>query len=315
MKKIIFLLMISAGIVSCENESNDFVDQETSNDLSIQKEKEIFSFDNWEEFRKSYLKFAKLSTEELEGVSFLTSHYDEEMEISYALQGILNKDNQFRLADKIIWFDQGNFYEFESDEEIATQKLNIENLKEVGSVSQIPVSLSEDTSLAKTVPISNQYQFRKQSYIENCGTGITQGPSPRAFKYVHEAFAELIVSGSPFYQVYQYALHLRVKLEYNHRGNSWRLSGEGRDISINLTNTSFLTNQLGSNLSTGIGATNYRTIRFSNSCASHQQELLNEVRAPGLIPNSFWNINVSGTITQKMFGDTESNRWRDTVNW
>ncbi|WP_299899714.1 hypothetical protein [uncultured Aquimarina sp.] len=311
MKKIIFLLAISIGLISCEKESFEPIENNTN--LESTTKEDIFVFKDWEEFRDLYDKFSSLDTEELQAVSFFT--YDKNPNMSWAFQGILNKDNQFIVADKTIWVDNGKFYELDGHKALAEQKSNKNLLKQVGSVSQAPIASSSQGNLAKTVAISNQHQFRKQKYIENCGAGITQGPSPRAFKYVHEAFAETISYGSPLYRQYLYRLSLRVKLEYNHRGNSWRASGEGRDIEIRLTNNSFLTNHLGQNLNTGGGSTVIRNITFSNSCHSDKQQLLSSINAAGPIPNSFWSVNVSGTVTEKMFGDVESNRWKDTINW
>ena len=307
MKKIIFLLALSIGIISCEKESFEPIEQNTNAESISQKE--IFSFKDWEEFRNLYNKFTSLDVEELQAQSFFT--YDKDPNMSWAFQGILNEDNHFIIAGKTIWVDNGNFYELKSSKGFAEQKSNKSLLQQVGSVSQASVSSSSQGNLAKTVAISNQHQFRKQRYIENCGAGITQGPSPRAFKYVHEAFAETInILGQ-----YNYALILRVKLEYNYKRNRWRASGEGREISIKLTNISFLTNHIGTNYSIGNAAQNYRTITFSSSCHSDKQMPLNSVDAAGPIPNSFWSVNVSGTVTEKMFGDVESNRWKDTINW
>lgn len=311
MKKIIFLLALTIGIISCEKESFEPIENNTN--LESTTKEDIFVFKDWEEFRDLYDKFSSLDKEELQAESFFT--YDKNPNMSWAFQGILNKDNQFIVADKTIWVDNGEFYELDDHKELTEQKSNKSSLKQVGSVSQAPIVSSSQENSAKTVAISNQHQFRKQRYIENCGAGITQGPSPRAFKYVHEAFAETISYGSPFYRQYLYSLSLRVKLEYNHRRNSWRASGEGREIDIRLTNNSFLTNHLGQNLNTGGGSTVIRNITFSNSCHSDKQQLLSSINAAGPIPNSFWSVNVSGTVTEKMFGDVESNRWKDTINW
>jgi len=306
MKKIMYLLVISVVMFSCEKESVD----DGNGNLSTEAKEEMFAFEDWKEFREVYIKFAKLSPEELEAQSFFS--YGRDMDVSYAIQGILNEDNQFKLADKIIWFQDGKFYEMENNKNIENQKLNPKELKEVGSVSNEIVD-SNGIDNAKSVVLTNQYEFNKQKYIENCGSGRVQGPSARKFKYVHEVVAELIVTGAPFAQVYQYSLYLRVKLEYNHKGRSWRLSGENRDISINIKNTSFFTNHLGTNYSTG--SNSVYSVRFSNSCTSHQTIFLSEVNSPGPISGGYWNINIKGTITEKMFGDVERNRWRDNINW
>lgn len=317
MKKMIFLLFIMTVIISCEKGDLNSTGQEADIESTIESKTDRFSFKDWNEFNDLYSKFSKLSMEELEMNSFFS--FDRDMEVSPAIQGILNNDKEFELGGQIIWFNKGKFYELDK-EGIATQKSNLENLKEVGSVSYtrinpkgvIPDNETE-IDAAKRVVVNNQHEFRKQRYVENCGSGNTQGPSPRAFKYVHEVFAEHLNTGGPF-EVHAYRIFLRVKLEYNHKRRRWRLSGEKREISINLTNNSFLRNHNGP-VSPHPSDVNNRSVVFSSSCTSHQTILLNSVTAPGAIAGAHWDINVNGTITEKMYGDVERNRWRNRINW
>ncbi|WP_074408643.1 hypothetical protein [Aquimarina megaterium] len=316
MKKIIFLLFIMTVIISCEKGDVNSIEHEASVESTIESKTDRFSFKDWNEFNDLYSKFSKLGMEELEMNSFFS--FDRDLEVSPAIQGILNNDNEFELGGKIIWFKDGKFYELE-EEEIAAQKSNFGNLKEVGSVSYTRVNPKgvpgNETGIgaAKTVVVDNQYEFRKQRYVENCGSGNVQGTSPRAFKYVHEVYAEHLNTGGPF-RVDTYRIFLRVKLEYNPKRRRWRLSGERREISINLSNNSFLRNHNGP-VSSHPSDVNNRSVVFSSSCATHQTLLLNSVTAPGPIAGAHWDINVSGTITEKMYGDVERNRWRDRINW
>ncbi|EZH71702.1 hypothetical protein ATO12_05930 [Aquimarina atlantica] len=317
MKKIIFLLFIMTVIISCEKGDVNSIEQETNIESTVESKTNRFSFKDWNEFNDLYTKFSKLSMEELEINSFFS--FDRDLEVSPAIQGILNDDSEFELGGKIIWFTNGKFYELDEGE-ITVQKSSIENLKEVGSVSYTRINPKGETTnnvsdigAVKRVVVDNQYEFRKQRYVENCGSGNTQGPSPRAFKYVHEVYAEHLNTGGPF-EVHSYRIFLRVKLEYNRKRRKWRLSGERREISINLTNNSFLRNHNGP-VSSHPSDVNNRSVVFSSACATHQTILLNSVTAPGEIAGAHWDINVNGTITEKMYGDVERNRWRDRINW
>ncbi|MEW7292722.1 hypothetical protein [Aquimarina sp. 2304DJ70-9] len=319
MKKNVFLLLILAVTISCQKDSpesfTEATDQESNVEFSPELKSGRFSFKNWEEFNGFYMSLVNLDSDELEAKSFYTTEKDD-MEILPAIQGILNENNEFEVADQIIWFNEGNFYELDSEVNGITQKTSPKDLKEIGSVSYTLVNNGETSNdeteigLAKTVPVANQHQFWKQKYIEKCGSGKTQGRSPRKFKYVHEVFAQYLSLG----YIRQYSLHLRVKLEYNYRRNRWRLSGERREININITNNSFLRNQFGQ-VSSSYPSDIQRSIVFSSGCSSHVNRFLNSVEAPGLIPNAYWDVNVSGRIVEKMLGDDERNRWTDRISW
>ncbi len=302
------VLTIALGMFSCEKESINTTTQETSFvNESPKIEDGMFSFDDWQEFRDLYNKFAELDTEQLISQSFY--RYDKGFETSPAILGILNDDNQFIVTDKIIWFNEGKFYELEDDRAIDFQKSNMTNLREVGSVSYSPVNVEGSDSSKSSVVLSNQHRFNKQRYVEDCGSGKVQGPSPRQFKYVHEVYHELLVTPAPL-PISQFSLWLRVKLEYNHKRRKWRHSGEGREISININNNSFLENNR-----PYPDDYNRRSVVFSSDCATHQVILLNRVTVAAAPYNSHWNINVSGTITEKMLGDVEGNRWKDEIYW
>ncbi|KZS40248.1 hypothetical protein AWE51_04645 [Aquimarina aggregata] len=317
MKKIFLVAAALLGMISCESENDAIMPQGVGDESSISLNKEIFSFKNWDEFRQRYLEFAKLDTEMLEMQTFFSPDRALGVDLSYALQGILNKDHQFKVAGKTIWFDDGKFYELDDTIDLDVQKSNRTALRQVGSVIAGPITLDSqgEASAGKSILDNNQREFRKQKYIENCGTGAVQGTSPRAFKYVHEIFAETITSGAPGFEVSQYAIHLRVKLEYNHKRRRWRLSGERREISISVSNSSVLRNRIGQPIRPHPSDINVGSVTFSSQCASHQSRLLNSINAAGPIAGANWDIRVNGVITEKMVGDVPANRWRDTINW
>ena len=122
--------------------------------------------------------------------------------------------------------------------------------------------------------------------------------------------AEFIVTGLQS----TYSLALRLYLEYNHRGNSWRLSGENREIFVNVTDMLFLGNR-----QTAVvypdHSRNPRThnIRFNSSCSSHQifpLRLFRNFFGP-LSGSPEWRVNTRGTIVEKMIEDND--RWNHSI--
>lgn len=303
MKKIILLFSLTGLFFSCEK--NDLQEVET-NPVSTERITQINSYKSYEDFMEAYSQYAKTDTETLEEISFYKIE-DDNLEYSPALQAILNDDHQVIIDNKLILFKEGKFYEVDND--------GNKNPKEIGGVTTNKISSTINQIDTKgTVAISNQWAFNKQRHQINCNPGgPIEGPSPRRFKYVHEAYAQEMWIGL----FYQYELYLRVKLEYNSTGSRWRLSGEIREININLSNSSYLLDNAGRpiiqnfNIPRVIG-----NISFNGSCASHQTILLTEYT--GLVaPVSTigWDVTVNGTITEKMKGDIEANRWTDQVNW
>ncbi len=320
MKNYFALALFSLLLFGCSTDQIEEGVIETNTSTS-EFNKEIFSFKNEQEFVDRYEEFSKLSIEELEMNSFFS--FDRNIDASPAIQGILNDDNEFKVAGKTIWFDQGNFYEIDDDSEIETQKKSKKGLKVVGSVS----TSNEDVNTNSKYVIMNvgnaphprhtvapyQRQFRKQRYVEDCGNGKIQGPSRREFKYVNELYSEYV----NYSNFHAYTLYLRVKLEYNIRGRSWRLSGEGREISIDFYDQSTLRHNDGTILTDY--SQNPPTFRhtFSSDCASHQYVRLRYYYTyHQLSPRLYhWKAGAFGTITQKMVGDVESNRWTSSVSF
>ncbi|EZH74068.1 hypothetical protein ATO12_14430 [Aquimarina atlantica] len=313
MKKTFLLiaLIISITNISCEPEEQIVKSDLQQND-SI-KDADINSYENWDAFHKAYSEYAKMDVEALESTSFYSVEKDN-MVYSPALQAILNEDNQFKLNNEIIELVDGNFIK----KSIA--KNGKSTSEKVGSVFATPVSTdNEDLEKSVEINLNRAYwelkEFRQQRYI-NCQNGVNHGgPSARNFRFLHQAFGEYIITGFQ----HNYNLWLRLYLEYNHRRGSWRLSGENREIFVNVTDNSFLTNLQNPNRPAypdfSGNPTTYN-LRFSNSCHSHKSFLLRTFNNPGSLGGTpIWQINLNGTIKQKMTGDVESNRWTHNINW
>lgn len=307
MKKTFFLLLISVLLFSCEQESEDSIKQETNLEEIIGLDDGIFSFKNWEEYGELYSKFGTLSMEELEEQSFFSDK--KNLNVSAAINGILNDNNQFIVAGKIIWFHQNKFYEIEDGVDV--QKLNLKNLKEVGSVSNTVINSDSEASSIKGVITTNQHEFKREKYIDRCGSGTTWGSLPRPFKYVHEIVQEHMRVNATNY----YSLILKVKLEYNEKRRKWRQAGDKREIIISLTNNnSFLGNINGP--ASGTVDINERNIQRNWSCTSDEEIVLTRIIVHSSLPSGYsWKTNIKGTITEKIIGDTVNNRWTDRVNW
>lgn len=310
MKKISFFLLLALILISCDSESiessQEITDEQLNQLPSVDYNKEMFLFDNWDDFFSTYNKFSKMSIEELESNSFYSNK--SENSLSPAIQGILDENNEFKVEGKLVRFIKGDLYEVS------------DKLKKIGSISNEFIEQKENNN--KVImnengdTHSNQYRFRKQRYVENCGSGKVQGPSPRDFKYVNELFSERVFIYGPFVSQYHYSLYLRVKLEYNHRRRSWRASGERREITISVNDNSRLANGYGGYFYDQSGHPASYQINRTLSCASDQVIALRTFHSVAPINSgAYWDARMLGTITQKMYGDVESNRWVNYISW
>ena len=127
-------LLILFVVTSCDTEV-DIQPELTDADISTDMDKQSgrFVFQNVDEFQSLYLKFAKMDVEELQSMSFYNP--ETESQLSPAILGILNPDNEFVLDGNIIWYDGGRFYELENDSAIDSQKADKSKLKAVGSLT------------------------------------------------------------------------------------------------------------------------------------------------------------------------------------
>jgi len=318
MKKTFLLIAMIVGVANTSCESDEQISNNDRQQNDQTKLADINSYENWDAFDKAYSEYAKMDTEDLEAVSFYSIEEDD-MSYSPAIQAIINNDNQFKLNNEIIELVDGDFIKrnYSKNGQSTPEK--------VGSVTYKPVP--NDTEFSKNnggIEINHNNkaywelkEFRQQQYI-NCKNGVNHGgPSARNFRFLHQVYGEYIIRG---FAQHSYTLWLRLYLEYNHRGGSWRLSGENREISVNVTDRSYLT-QIAAPRN-GIGypdfsgnPSNY-SIRWSSSCHSHKTFPLRETRDVGAIGGTpVWVVNLSGTITEKMSGDAVSNKWVHNINW
>ncbi|MFL1896111.1 hypothetical protein ACJRPK_10435 [Aquimarina sp. 2-A2] len=304
MKKFFYLIGIFGILnLSCEKDPDTFF---VENEISQPEKNEINSFDSWDEFHKTYSKYSKINDlEELEAISFYRIEKDTS-QYSPALQAILNANNQFKINGEIIELENGIFKKTKNNN-------NVQEFENVGRVST--VSIPADNLIdekATNLNTNNRtlykyWLFYQQNYID-CRNGTNHGSAPRYFRYLHQVLAEYLVTGAQ----YNYSLYLRLYLEYNHRSGSWRLSGERREISINVTDRSRLPNPPQPDQS---GNPSTYNLVYNNHCSSHQIFLLRWTYDIGPSYHPYWIVDLKGTIKQKMTGESEANRWTHYVSW
>lgn len=316
MKKLTIFFLLTA-IFSC---STNEIQPLNSEEVALKSER-IF-FKNWEDFNSKYIELAKSSNEQTTENSPSNSIDDDSSrDLSPALNKILNKKKEFQIGEEIIWYNNGVFYSINTKdagkiEDLKSDYLNLPICKNI-VISNVKTSNFKKNNAInnRTVIGTNgsmdaryQFQFYRQSYYD-CVSATNQGPSSKKIKYVHELYTEVIYDGGQ----YNYFLYLRIKLEWNYSGRSWKAAGEKRTININITDDSQLVGVTGflvGNNFAPYGATN---IVQSFNCSLDQKILLRYNATP--ISLSAWSASVTGTITHKINGDSSSNEWINYVNW
>jgi hypothetical protein len=313
------MMVLLMSIVSCN--TSEVEDKKTIAFKETELKTERVFFKDWVNFGKEYTRISELSNDEIFGENNSLLSFQDDVtrkNLSPALNKFLNKDNEFQVGNEIMWYKDGNFYSFNINDKKSLDILKL-NYKNIAISKNIVVS---DVIESKNVKggLSNrsyldpnggagpgyQYEFRRQSYF-NCGSTVNEGVSGRGLKYVNELFAERISLGPN----YLCSLYLKVKLEWNPSGRKWRAAGEKRSIVIDISGSAGLTTVTGSVIPATVGAVRvYKTF----DCSQDQTILLHGV-ALGAAPPMRWAIDMTGSIYQKINGDTDQNAWTNYVNW
>lgn len=315
MKKLTMFFFLTV-IFSC---STNEIQPLSSEAVALKSERNYFK--NWEDFNSRYFELAKSSNEQTSDDQSSNSIDDDaSRDLSPALNKILNESKEFQIADEIIWYNKGAFYSINAKDEFKIQELKSDYLN-LPICKNIAISVVETSNLAKNttktsisplgisgaVDARYQYEFFRQDYYD-CGSTINQGSSPKKLKYVHELVTELTTSGMQR----NYYLYLRIKLEYNVSGRSWRPATlEKRTINVNITDASRLVPGTGFVFPYVIN-----NIVTTFNCSYNQQILLRYgADSKVFAPNTRWDASVTGTITHKVNGDSSANEWTNYVNW
>lgn len=315
MKKLTMFFFLTV-IFSC---STNEIQPLNSEAVALKNERNYFK--NWEDFNSRYVELAKSSNEQTSDDQSSISIDDEaSRDLSPALYKILNKNKEFQIADEIIWYNKGAFYSINAKdarkiEDLKSDYLNLPLCKNI-VISTVKTSDQEKinsensrTAIDTNGDIDAKYQkeFYRQSYYD-CGSTINQGYSSKKVKYVHELYTEIIYDGMQR----NYFLYLRIKLEWNYSGRSWKFAGEKRTINVNIIDDSKLIT------TTGAYVPNQGLTHIVNSfsCSQDQKILLRYAFDSALMSSaSQWSASVTGTIIHKINGDINTNEWTNDVNW
>ncbi|MDN3593372.1 hypothetical protein [Zunongwangia endophytica] len=320
MRKIILIYVFASFLIGCSNdqiESENFVKSDRILELTKADQK----FDSWDDFYKRYYANSELNLQELE--TAFGYAIDTESPFSPALQAILGSDNQFLIGDKSFWVSDGVIYELDLNKDLLSQKQNKDELIAFGQINVESIPYEGSRSQTKSqMSITGEidhyiWEFYREDYIDDCGNGVHKGPKSKKFKFVNELYSEHIRTGS-VYGVHNYALWLRVKLEYNPRNNRWTGTTEGREIEISISDNSILRNNWGGTYPDTYTNHPYPyVLNWSSDCSSNQNFLLRTHTHAGPLIESetYWDTSCYGTITQKIIGDSSSNKWINNVSW
>ncbi|MEP0212645.1 MAG: hypothetical protein ABJD66_05490 [Cellulophaga sp.] len=303
MKKISIIIICIFSIYSCQKE------ELTTNDF-----KGAY-FENWDEFHKYHLELEFLPDEisALESVlekdykSFLeialNSDDDKILEIenklTYGLMAILNSDLQFKIGEKIITFKEDAFYKFDTRKnsfiKVDNVDVSIIEFENSGESSKIYISGTNTGGYSKK-------DFWRNAYYRCSDNAKILGPSNRQMRYTQQL--KSLRSGSTA------ALFIETKLFYRNSKNKLRFAKkEEKNYTYNIQGT------------VGIAVAPYwnhyeTQINYQNTTrctkSKYNRQLLAEVFPTD---GRSWHIDLTGTITHHINGDSESNKWIAPVNW
>ena len=303
------MLFFLLSLISCSTSENENL--QTIPEVSALKNERVY-FKNLDEFDSKYTELSKTNVDQ---------NSDDNSNLSPAMNQILNKNNEFQISKEIIWYNEGIFYSIniKNEKKIDKLKQDYKNLPKTNiiTVNSIKISNSEKRDISNNRTVLNtgggidaryQLEFRRISYTD-CGSTINQGPSNAKIKYVHEVYSETIRNG---YTDTHY-LYLRIKMEW-YNGSRWKMAGEKRTINVNISDNSQLIGLGGHLVPNNFAPYGINYINSSYSCSGDKTILLrsNSVSA-GIV--SQWSAEVSGTIYQKINGDSYQNEWNNYVNW
>jgi hypothetical protein len=301
MKRFFFLFLFVATI-SCTKETTKIVPNEAA-------KSDRLIFRDFKEYLSTTSMLSRISsTTDLQlwaqerGHSTLLSDTSSTL-ANYppALRTILNKDSEFQMGDSIVWFNKGNFYTYSRESTNTKDLKSNPNLYKIsGSVTTSILNSSSartTTILSNSVHAEFQYQFTQHAY-QPCGGSITYADGNRKF------ISELADVTTNYGTSYGNILYLRIKLEW--KGSSWKEASEQRDITYNFDGT--IQYWVGQNY------TNLLPLHTSGvfSCATGNPYSGNlwipeqDQYGASLWGVPHWVVNLSGTVTQHVLGDTNS---------
>lgn len=302
MKKLVTFLLL-AFMVSCSSEDAT-VDSVNSQSVESTLQNGILTFKDEKSFIGEYSKLSKMNPSELQKWisakkvnSLLNTSNDSlvmqeeilsDSRIIYsdAMKAILNSESKFRVNGKLLWLNEGNFYELtdnDSSKTISELKIVQSELKVYGKILSLSNKQEGKANLTSRVIVPNENRVR--TYVNN-------GPNDK--RYILELFNETIAMNN---SIVSTKMFLKSIMQYK-SCSFWRCTykedtSNTRSMEIQLSHN--WRNQLGSNFTGGYrGSYTLLLADFS-------------VEGP-VIPTNF---SVTGFVRTRVNGYT----WDQAVTW
>lgn len=359
------MISLAFMMTSCHNELEETVNiNETS---SVKKESSsMVKFKNWEEFDVLYNSINEKSLDELtewsnnNNPNSLMNYYndlidnevplseDEEVEINsltFALQAIFNKDNEFQVGGDIIYYTDGSLYSIPSDggkvkEGNLFRSSDLSGYKKIGAIElnvkdsydyiDKSSEILEDNSSSLGIPTweikvpqeairsSRQKEFWRNSYYD-CRNYRNVGRGHHTFKHIIELVSrEWHRQDGRGLRNYS-TLSIDVKLEYKD-GGKWRSAGEYRNVSFSHMNLrSYIDPQrVGKSSNVRVGIIRNKTKDIN--CTNRNQRYILGKYDDKINTNGYgfkfgdWKVkfknrdNTFNTVSQEINGNTSSGK-------
>ena len=293
MKKLCFLLLC-LFILSCKKESQ--IMQSSKSDRLV--------FKDYQEYHETNLMLSKMTSltdlqfwaQEKRHSTLLLDQDTTLADIPPSIKTILNKDSEFQIGDSIVWFHSGNLYTYAKDATyIEDLKTKPDAYRRSGRIFTSACKIRRNTDITmNSVHSEFQYQFERAAY-QPCGGTLSYGGGHR--KWVTELRDATTQDGMTYHSI----LYLVIKLEW--KVSSWKESQtEQRAVSYNLNGT--VTYILGSQ-------SEELWLNFPSGDFSCPYYVLGNLWIPesscsgsNLWYQPYWNVNLSGEVTQHLNGDT-----------
>lgn len=295
-------------LFSCTiNEETSVVSQDKKN-----------TFKSWGDFLDYYLLLSKKTTENSLQTKNKIKTNESLSILSPALNEILDQENEIIINNNIYWYFDGNFYNLGNNRDLKKNPYKLVASKDIIiSKKELFQESTNETSNRfdlnhGSIDARYQKEFYRQSYYD-CVSSTNYGPTTRKLKFVHEIYSESFTTGAQYHNT----LYLRIKLEWNPSGNKWRGASEKRNIYLNITDNSYLTNNNQMvNAVSQIGRPNGTPVNISDSftCSNDRSILLRHYYTFGPV-YSKWSVDINGVIEHEINGDRWNNKWVNYVSW
>lgn len=222
--------------------------------------------------------------------------------------GILNSDLEFKVGEKVISYKENGFYESDLDYSPSSFK-KIDNV----GVSTVVLDPDKKSDLTATLYLDgnktagySDNDFYRYQYRRCSDNALILGSYSRPHRYTQQ-LKSVHVGSTRF-------LFIETKLYFRDSSNRLKYtSTEERNYTYNITGTLGIASGPWNNY-------NESTINFQRTvnCTKdrwNRQDISNGGVFPVSSAWTPWNINLTGTITHHINGDSNGNKWYAPVDW